>query len=125
MGMHGKAYATTISYSITDGKPTKDFPVGRLQGVTVDVEGVIMQTNFEVIEIVDDNNLYPALLGIDWARDMNGVINLKKQKIIFEKKSLWVVVPLDIAKGVRYTEPVHDDDNDDELDYFYQIIVQD
>jgi len=34
--------------------------------------------DFEVIEIVDDNNPYPALLGIDWATDMNGVINLKK-----------------------------------------------
>jgi len=29
--------------------------------------------DFEVIEIVDDNNPYLALLGIDWATDMNGV----------------------------------------------------
>jgi len=52
---------------------------------------------------------------------MNGVINVKKCKIIFEKKSLHVVVPLDLAKGVQYTEPVHDDDSDDDLDCIYKI----
>jgi len=72
-----------------------------------------------VIEIVDDNNPYPMLLGIDWATDMNGVINLKKRKMVFEKKSLYVVVPLDPAEGARYTEPVHNDDSDDELDFIY------
>jgi len=59
-----------------------------------------VQVNFEVIEVVEDNNPYPALLGIDWATDMNGVINLKKHKMIFENKSLRVVVPLDLAVGV-------------------------
>ena len=72
-----------------------------------------------MIEIVDDNNPYPMLLGIDWATDMNGVINLKKRKMVFEKKSLYVVVPLDPAEGARYTEPVHNDDSDDELDFIY------
>lgn len=70
-------------------------PMGRLQGVTVDIEGASTQADFEVIEIVNDNNPYPTLLGIDWAIDMNGVLNLKKHKMIFEKKSLRVVVPLD------------------------------
>lgn len=56
----------------------KIFPMGRLQGVIVDIEGASTQTDFEVIEIVDENNPYPVLLGIDWATDMNGVINLKK-----------------------------------------------
>ena len=52
--------------------------MGWLYGVNVDIEGVSVIADFEVIEIVDDNNSYPALLGIDWAIDMNGVINLKK-----------------------------------------------
>lgn len=56
----------------------KIIPMGRLQGVTVDIEGEITLAGFEVIEILDDNNPYPVLLGIDWAIDMNGVINLKK-----------------------------------------------
>ena len=54
--------------------------------------------NFEVIEIIDDSNPYLALLGIDWATDMNGVINLKRQKLTFEKKSLHFIVPLDPAE---------------------------
>ena len=77
----------------------KILPMGRLKGVTVDIEGASALADFEVIDIVDDNNPYPTLLGIDWATDMNGVINLKKPKMIFEKKSLCVVVPLEPAKG--------------------------
>lgn len=41
--------------------------MGWLQGITVDIDGVSTQTDFKVIEIVDDNNLYLALLGIGWA----------------------------------------------------------
>jgi len=56
----------------------KIIPMGQLLGVNMDIEGVSALVDFEVIEIVDDNNPYPTLLGIDWATDMNGVINLKK-----------------------------------------------
>jgi len=43
------------------------------------------------------------------------VINLKKRKMMFERKSLRVVVPVDPAEGACYTEPVHDfvEDDDD------------
>ena len=37
----------------------------RLQGITMDIEGASTLVDFEVLEIVDDNNPYPALLGID------------------------------------------------------------
>ena len=63
-------------------------PMERFHGVTVNIEGVSALADFEVIEIVDDSNPYPVLLGIDWAIDMNGVINLKKQTMSFEKKIL-------------------------------------
>ena len=76
---------------------------------------------FKVIEIVDDNNPYPMLLGIDWATHMNGVINLKKCKMLFEKKSLHVVVPLDPMEGSCYTEPVRNYYSDDTLDCIYKI----
>lgn len=74
---------------------------------------------------MDDSNLYPTLLGIDWAIDMNGVINLKKNKMIFKNKSLCMVVPLDPAKGARYTEFMRNADSDDELDCMYQITAKD
>lgn len=101
------------------------FPMGRLQGVIVDIEGTSALDDFKVIEIFDDNNCYPALLGIDWAIDMNGVINLEKRTMSFERKSLRVVVPLDPAEGPRYTEPVHDYKSDDDLDQLYKIIARD
>jgi len=65
--------------------------------VKIDIEGVSTQADFEVMEIVDDINPYPTLLGINWATDMNGAINLKKCKMTFEKKSLCLVVSLDPA----------------------------
>ena len=91
----------------------------------MDIEGASVLENFEVIEIVDDNNPYPALLGSNSATDMNGVIHLKKQKIIFENKPLCIIVPFNPAEGLRYTEPVHDYENDDDLDYNYKITARD
>jgi len=71
----------------------------------------------EVIEIVDDSNPYPTLLGIDWAIDMNGIINSKKWTMSFERKSLHIVVPLDPAKGPCYIKLVRDyEESDDDLD---------
>jgi len=43
----------------------------------MDIEGASALADFQVIEIVDNNNPYPTLLGIDSATNMNGVINLK------------------------------------------------
>lgn len=54
---------------------------------------------------------------------MNGVINLKKHKMIFEKKSLHIVVPLYLAEGAWYIELVHKDDSDDNIDCMYKITV--
>lgn len=91
--------------------------------MTFDIEGASTLADFEVIEIVDDINPYPALMGIYWATDMKGVINLKKQKMIFEKKSLRVIAPLDPAKRLRYTELVRDYESDDDLNCIYKRIA--
>jgi len=45
--------------------------------------------------------------------------------MIFEKKSLRVIIPLDPTKGLRYTEPVHDYESDDDLDCIYKITMWD
>jgi len=65
--------------------------MGKLQGVTVDIEGASALASFEVIETVDDRNPYPVILGIDWAINMKGVINLKKWTLSFERKFLSIV----------------------------------
>lgn len=93
--------------------------------MTVDIDGASVLADFDITEIVDDINSYPALLGIDWATDMNRVINLKKRKMIFEKKSLRVIVPLDPTEGSCYTELVCDYESDEDIDYIYKIITRD
>jgi len=65
----------------------------------MDTKGACTIADFEVIEIVDNSNPYPALLGIDWEFDMDIVINLKKRSMTFEKKEIRVIVPLDPAEG--------------------------
>jgi len=54
-----------------------------LSGVPVDLDRVRSLAEFEVIDIIDDNNSYPSLLGIEWALDNNVVINLKKRHMSF------------------------------------------
>jgi hypothetical protein len=54
-----------------------------LEHVLVDIDGVRTFADFEVIEIVDDNCPYPALLGIDWAFDNYTIVDLKKRHMKF------------------------------------------
>lgn len=103
----------------------KIIPMGRLHGLTVDIEGASVLDDFEVIYIFDDNNLYPALLGIDWPIEVNGVINLNKRTMSFERKSLCIVVPLDPIEGLCYTKPVRNyEESDDDFDQIYKITAQ-
>ena len=46
--------------------------------------------------------------------------------MLFEMKSLCVVVPLEPVEGSHYTKPVHNyEDNDDDLDQIYKITTWD
>jgi hypothetical protein len=47
----------------------KVLPIGRVKGVTVDLDGVRTKSDFEVIKIVDGTTPYPTLLGLDWEFD--------------------------------------------------------
>ena len=53
-------------------------PIGRVSNLVVDIEGMKMHVDFDVIEIVEDNCSYLVLLGIGWANDSVAVINFKK-----------------------------------------------
>ena len=96
-------------------------PLGHLHGVTVDIEGVDAIIDFEVIKTVDDSNPYASLLGIDWAFDMNVIINLKKHNMTFEKKELRVIVPLDPSEGVQYIELVYDYYEENDIEKIYKL----
>ena len=59
----------TLGYSPVQMKLAnqhKGLPIGRLKGVTVDLDGVRIKFDFEVIKIVDATTRYPTLLGLDW-----------------------------------------------------------
>jgi hypothetical protein len=85
------------------------YPIGRLEQVEVNIEGVKTKVYFEVIEIMDDSDPYPALLGIDWAFENNVVLNLKKRQMSFEMDTLHMIAPLDLNEGDIYNEPVNED----------------
>jgi hypothetical protein len=40
------------------------YPIGRLEKVEVNIEGVKTKANFEVIEIMDDSDPYPVYLAL-------------------------------------------------------------
>ena len=75
-----------------------------------------MLVNFEFIEIIDDSNIYPEMLGFDWAYDMDAIINLKTRRMIFEKNGTQVVVPLDPSEGALYIKPVYHAYGDGDID---------
>jgi hypothetical protein len=77
----------TIGYSpiqLKLEKQHKVLPIGRLKGVTVDLDGVCTKADFKVIEIVDGTTSSLALLGLEWAFYNQAIINLKMRKMTFE-----------------------------------------
>ena len=53
-------------------------PIGHVSNLVVDIEGMKMHDDFDVIEVVEDGGSYTALLGIGWATDSKVVINFKE-----------------------------------------------
>jgi len=49
-----------------------------MQNVEVDLGGVKIVADFEVIEIIGEKYMYLALLGIDWAYESYFIIDIKK-----------------------------------------------
>jgi hypothetical protein len=79
-------------------------PIGRLKGVTIDLDGVRTKADFEVIEIVDGTTPYPTLLGLEWEFDNQTIINLKTRKIMFESGEYRFIAPLNPSEGERFVE---------------------
>jgi hypothetical protein len=90
----------------------------------VDIDGVRMFADFEVIEIVDDSCPYPALLGIDWDFSNLTVVDLKKRRMKFEGDGLWVIAPLDPDEGHRYKEPISEEDHTYEIENIYKLTAR-
>ena len=89
--------------------------------VPVDNEGLHTFADYEVINIVDDTNPYPALLGIDWAINNQTIINFKKKILSFEDNEMRVVSPIDPLEGQRFVEPVYNEGQSDYLNQIYNV----
>jgi hypothetical protein len=94
--------------------------IGRLTRVPVHIDGVRSVVDFEVIEIVDGSQPYPALMGLQWNFANQAIINLKRREMIFEVGDLKVTTPLDPSKGKRYIEQARGND----IDNLYNMIVR-
>ena len=70
----------------------------------MNIDGVHNMVYFEVIEIVNDIQPYPTLMGFEWAFNNQTIINLKRREMIFKVGDLKVIAPLDPSEGKRYIE---------------------
>ena len=77
----------------------KVLPIGRLSHFPINIKGLHTFTNFEVINIIDDTNPYPTLLGIDWSIDDHTTINFKKSILSFKDHEMRVVSPINSLEG--------------------------
>jgi hypothetical protein len=99
---------TTLGYSPVQLKLSNQhrvLPIGRLKGVTVYLDRVCTNADFEVIEIVDGTTPYPTFLGLDWTFDNQTIINLKTRKMTFDLGEYKVIAPLDPSERERFVEP--------------------
>ena len=60
-------------------------------------------------------------IGIDWVYDNNVVIDLNKDTMTFEADGIKVVQPLDPYVGHRYTEPMENNMEGEDLDQLYTV----
>jgi hypothetical protein len=68
-----------------------------------------------------EKDIYPALLGIDWAYEKYVVIDLKKETMTFESDGMKVTQPLDPYQGPRYIEMTNDNMETDVIDHLYTL----
>jgi hypothetical protein len=97
----------TLGYSLVQLKLANQhrvLPIGRLKGVTVDLDGVRTKADFEVIEIVDGTTPYLTLLGLDWEFDNQAIIKLNTRKMTFKSREYRDIAPMDPSEGERFVE---------------------
>jgi hypothetical protein len=109
-----------VTHSIEIRNQYKIVLIGRLTEIPVNIDGVCSVADFEVIDIVDNNQPLPTLMGLEWAFENQSIINLKRREMIFEVGELKVTAPLDPKEGRRYIEPT----KGDEINNIYNMIAR-
>ena len=121
MRNNGQATPRMVPNQIRLTNQEKVMPIGRLSQVQVDIEGLRTFTDFEVINIVDNTNPYPTLLGINWAMGNQTIINFERRILSFEDDEMRVVAPLDPLERQRYIEPMFNEGQVDHLENIYNV----
>ena len=83
--------------------------IGQGPHLHVEVKGLKTYGDFNVIEIANNVNPYPMLLGIIWTIENLAFINFKESTMMFENRDTRVIYPLDPLEGQQYVEPVKDE----------------
>jgi hypothetical protein len=118
-GMMGKPKLVWSTFKLRLTNQHKIISIERLVGVPINIDGVPSVADFEFIEIVDNSQLYPTFLSLDWAFYNQVIINLKKRQMIFGG-GLKVTTQLDPTEPRRYVEPTIN-----EIDNLYNMTVRD
>ena len=79
MGKYGEDQIVWSLLQLWSTNQLKVIPVGRLPRLNIEVEGIWNYAYFEVIEIVDEINWYPSLVGIDQATENHTIFKFKKR----------------------------------------------
>jgi hypothetical protein len=93
--------------------------IGRLTGVPVNIDGVHNMAYFEEIEIVENSQPYPTMMGLEWNFDNHEIINLERMDMIFEVGHLKFTTPLATLEGKIYIETTRRNT----IDNLYNMIV--
>jgi hypothetical protein len=105
MEMYGRTHIRIFTVHLKLANQHRVLPIGRLKGVTIDLDGVRTKVDFEVIKIVDGTTPYLTLFGLDWEFYNQDIINLNMRKMTFESGEYRVIAPLDPSEGERLVEP--------------------
>jgi hypothetical protein len=97
--------------------------IGRLKGIPVDLDGVHIMADFEVIDMVDNTSPYLPLLGLYWAFDNQVIIILKSRKMILVSGEYRVIALLYPSEGGRYVEPVTDNILIEDVNQIYRTTM--
>ena len=116
----GKPRLVWYHFQLVLAIQSKVLSISQLTQVPIEI-GLKTYAEFEVIDIVDDTNPYPTLMGIDYEIDNQTTINFKKWILKFEDSKLRVVAPIDPLEGQRYIKKVNSEGKGGNHDDIYKI----
>ena len=74
----GKLRLVWSHFQLRLANQSKVLPIGQLIHILIEIEGIPTYAYFKVIEIFNDTNLYPSLLGIYLEKNNQSIIKFKK-----------------------------------------------